>query len=36
MKIDISLESTLLTYSLLNEDGSIQQIFNRDFLKADK
>ncbi|GAA5812689.1 hypothetical protein MFLAVUS_006146 [Mucor flavus] len=32
---DISLGSTLFTYSLLNEDGSIQHIFNRDDFIAD-
>ncbi|GAA5815466.1 hypothetical protein MFLAVUS_008978 [Mucor flavus] len=30
VNLDISLGSTLFTYSLLNEDGSIQQIFNND------
>ncbi|GAA5815553.1 hypothetical protein MFLAVUS_009065 [Mucor flavus] len=32
---DISLGSTLFTYSLLNEDGSIQHIFNHEYFIAD-
>ncbi|GAA5794836.1 hypothetical protein HPULCUR_000184 [Helicostylum pulchrum] len=35
VNLDISLGSTLLTYSLLNEDGLTQQIFNHDDLIAD-
>ncbi|GAA5800888.1 hypothetical protein HPULCUR_006327 [Helicostylum pulchrum] len=36
VNLDISLGSTLLTYSLLNEDGLIHQILNYDDLIADK
>ncbi|KAI9258435.1 hypothetical protein EDC94DRAFT_675763 [Helicostylum pulchrum] len=35
VNLDISLESTLLTCSLLNEDGLTQQILNHDDLIAD-
>ncbi|GAA5804836.1 hypothetical protein HPULCUR_010344 [Helicostylum pulchrum] len=35
VNLDISLGSTLLTYSLLNEDGLIRQIFDHDYLIAD-
>ncbi|GAA5804855.1 hypothetical protein HPULCUR_010363 [Helicostylum pulchrum] len=35
VNLDISLGSTLLMYSLLNEDGLIQQIFDHDYLIAD-
>ncbi|GAA5812921.1 hypothetical protein MFLAVUS_006382 [Mucor flavus] len=35
VNLDISLGSTLFTYSLLNEDGSIQHIFNHDDFMAD-
>ncbi|GAA5806599.1 hypothetical protein HPULCUR_012139 [Helicostylum pulchrum] len=35
VNLDISLGSTLLTYSLLNEDGLIQQIFDHNDLIAD-
>ncbi|GAA5800174.1 hypothetical protein HPULCUR_005599 [Helicostylum pulchrum] len=36
VNLDISLGSTLLTYSLLNKDGLIQQILDHDYLIADK
>ncbi|KAG2235803.1 hypothetical protein INT48_001029 [Thamnidium elegans] len=36
INLDISLESTLFTCSLLNEDGSIQQIFDHDYFIANK
>ncbi|KAI9261334.1 hypothetical protein EDC94DRAFT_127399 [Helicostylum pulchrum] len=36
INLDISLGSTLLTYSFLNEDGLTQQILNHDDLIADK
>ncbi|GAA5800177.1 hypothetical protein HPULCUR_005602 [Helicostylum pulchrum] len=35
VNLDISLGSTLLTYSILNKDGLIQQIFDHDYLIAD-
>ncbi|GAA5800281.1 hypothetical protein HPULCUR_005707 [Helicostylum pulchrum] len=35
VSLDISLGSTLLTYSLLNEDGLTQQIFDHGYLIAD-
>ncbi|KAI9263637.1 hypothetical protein EDC94DRAFT_85530 [Helicostylum pulchrum] len=36
VNLDISLGATLLTYSFLNEGGLIQQIFDHDYLIADK
>ncbi|KAI9255880.1 hypothetical protein EDC94DRAFT_678176 [Helicostylum pulchrum] len=36
VNLDISLGSTLLTYSLLNEDGLAQQIFDYNYLIANK
>ncbi|GAA5800341.1 hypothetical protein HPULCUR_005768 [Helicostylum pulchrum] len=35
VNLDISLGSTLLTYSFLNKDGLTQQIFGHDYLIAD-
>ncbi|KAG2230585.1 hypothetical protein INT48_006890 [Thamnidium elegans] len=36
MNIDISLESTMLSFSLLNENGLVKEIWNHDYFVSDK